>query len=112
MAVDGRAVDVVALACFKCRSASRTNQTTSDVMTKLAAAAKKKIGDRFNMSLPPGDRDIGGHRSREAAEIRELKYFANNADSCNPLRTDPNFDGGSSRLSHQRQGIHLTVAKR
>ena len=30
--------------------------------TKLAAATKKMIGNRFVMSLPPGDRDIGGHR--------------------------------------------------
>ena len=44
-------VDVVALAFFKCRSTSRTNQTTGHVTTKLAAATKEKICDRFIMSL-------------------------------------------------------------
>jgi hypothetical protein len=52
-ALDDRVVDVVAFAFFKCRSASRTNQTTSDMTTKLAAATKEKISDRFNMSLLP-----------------------------------------------------------
>jgi len=61
-ALDGTAVDVVALAFFKCRSTSRTNQTTGHVTTKLAAATKEKICDRFIMSLPFGDRDISGHR--------------------------------------------------
>jgi len=60
--LDGTAVDVVALAFFKCRSASRTNPTTGHVTTKLAAATKEKICDRFIMSLPFGDRDISGHR--------------------------------------------------
>jgi hypothetical protein len=86
--LDGTAaVDVVAVAFFKCRSASRTNQITGNVTIKLAATAKKKISDRFGMSLPPGNRDIGGHRSREA--VRNSKYFANNADSSNPLRAGP-----------------------
>src|SRR6266581_7165168 len=61
-ALDGTAVDVVASAFLKSGSASSTNHTTSHVTTKLAAAAKKKINDRFVMSLPSGDRDIGGHR--------------------------------------------------
>ena len=61
-ALDGTAVDVVALAFFKCRSTSRTNQTTGHVTTKLAAATKEKICDRFIMSLPFGDRDISGYR--------------------------------------------------
>jgi hypothetical protein len=53
-ALNGRAVvDVVAFAIFKCRSESRTNQTISDMMTKLALAAKEKISERFNMSLLP-----------------------------------------------------------
>src|SRR4051812_29291646 len=61
-ALDGTAIDVVASAFFKCGSASIANQTTSHVRPKLAAAAKKKINDRFIMSLPSRDRDIGGRR--------------------------------------------------
>src|SRR5438874_13749799 len=53
----GMAVVVVAAAFLKCRSASRTNHRTA----KLATATKERIGDRIIMSLPPGDRDIGGH---------------------------------------------------
>jgi hypothetical protein len=54
MALDDRAVvEVMAFAVLNCISASRTNQTTSDMTTKLAAAAKEKINDRFNMSPLP-----------------------------------------------------------
>src|SRR5437764_12101944 len=61
---------------------SRTNQTTSHATTKLAAAAKKKINDRFIKSLLlPGD--IGGHRGVASPQKSDkLWYFANNADSC------------------------------
>src|SRR6266567_9504730 len=88
-ALDGTAVDVVALAFFKCRSASRTNPTTGHVTTKLAAATKEKICDRFIMSLPFGDRDISGHAASRCCRNEKFKYFANNADSCNPPRAGP-----------------------
>src|SRR6266566_658139 len=67
-ALDGTAADVVASAFFKCGSASRTNPTTSHATTKLAAAARKRISDRFIMSLPSRDRDTRPSRRREAAE--------------------------------------------
>jgi hypothetical protein len=63
------------------------------VTTKLAAAAKETISDRFSMSLPPGDRDIGGHHGvARPQRLEELKYFANNTDSCNRCGLGRNFD--------------------
>ena len=43
-------------------SGSPDDQPTGHVTTKLAAATKEKICDRFIMSLPFGDRDISGYR--------------------------------------------------
>jgi hypothetical protein len=107
MALYGTAVDeVVAYAGCKCGSATRTNQTTSHVTTKLAAAADKNISDRFSMSLPSEIETLAAIAVARPQKREELKYFANNTDGCNPLRAGPETSmSSSSRLLHQRQCI-------